>query len=135
DDRASAPAVAHQAGRRLSTEDLRLEVEPEHPVPALLGDIQPLSPAAGNRWITARIVHPDVEPAEGRDSFLSDRAEMSHVGDIAGAHDCAASERLDLRAQLLEVVATPRGQDKVRALRRVGERNGAPESPAGSADH
>ena len=59
---------------------------------------------------------------------------MSHVGDVADAHDCAASERLDLRAQLLEVVATPRGQDEVGALRRIGERNGAPESPAGSSD-
>ena len=53
-----------------------------------------------------------------------DRAEMGEVRDVARAHFCAAAERLDLRAELLEVVAAARGEDEVRALRRIGERNG-----------
>src|SRR5262249_9191278 len=99
-----------------------------------LGDVQPLGPAARNRRIAARIVDPDVEPTEGRDGGLPDRAEMSQVRDVASTHDCVASERFDLSAQLLEVVATPRGQDEVGALRRVGERDRAPEPATGSSD-
>jgi len=56
---------------------------------------------------------------------------MGEVRDIAHPHDRAATERFDLRAHLLEVVATSRGEDHVRTLGREGERDGASEPAAG----
>ncbi len=83
----------------------------------------------------ARVVDPDVDPAEPRHRGIGERPELAEVRDVRRLDDRPPPLRLDLPRHGLEVRAAPGSERHVGSLLGEGERDRPAEAAARAGDH
>ena len=115
-DRTGDARLAKDPRRHLAGDERTLQVHVEDLVPGRLLQVDDRH----HDRIRPGVVHQHVEPAEQARALGDHRADLRGAPDVAGDHEGASADRLDLAGDLVEALAASRDECQVGA--RLGHR-------------